>query len=279
MGILICPICKSELSNNNSNNTLSCVNKHSFDYAKEGYVNLHIGKGSKNSGDDKVMVNSRRDFLNKGFYEPISTKLNEILLNDLLANNNYELSHKRKLLDIGAGEGYYTNKMQEVLKEFEIYALDISKEAVIKGSKSYKNINWIVASGLSQPFKNESFDYLTVLFSKNFPEEFYRILRRNGLLIVVSPNKDHLVDIKKIVYPVVKYENSDPNDELKSRFSLIKRENIVYRSKIIGNDIKNLFNMTPYRWKSPIEGVGRLNELEELIVTVDVNVDIYISKK
>ena len=74
MGVLICPICNSELSSKNSDNTLSCINKHSFDYAKEGYINLHVGKGSKNSGDDKIMVNSRRDFLNKGFYDITSSE-------------------------------------------------------------------------------------------------------------------------------------------------------------------------------------------------------------
>ncbi len=61
-------------------------------------------------------------------------------------------------------------------------------------------------------------------------------------------------------------------------FILEKRENLYYKKTVYGEDIKNLFHMTPYRWKSPIEGVKKLEALEELIVTVDVNVDIYRKK-
>lgn len=95
----------------------------------------------------------------------------------------------------------------------------------------------------------------------------------------MTPNKDHLVDIKKVVYPIIKYENSDPNDELKEKFTLISRENLFYKKMVYGDDIKNLFNMTPYRWKSPKEGVEKLNSLAELEVTVDVNIDIYSLNK
>lgn len=268
MGILVCPICKEELIRIEKKEV--CKNNHSFDYAKEGYLNLHISKNSKNPGDDKVMVNSRREFLNKDFYVEISEKVNEILKSNVKDGN--------KLLDVGAGEGYYTNKMSEAVKEAEIYALDISKEAVKKGAKTYKNINWLVASGLEEPFKNKSFKGITVLFSKLFPKEFSRVLEDEGFLIVVSPNREHLVDIKKVVYPMVKYENIEPIDELKDEFELIKRENLYYKKTIYGEDIKNLFHMTPYRWKSPKAGVEKLESLKHLEVTVDVNIDIYRKK-
>lgn len=268
--ILICPICKEGLIKENK--SVKCKNNHSFDYGKEGYLNLHIGKNSKNPGDDKVMVKARREFLNKGFYEEISNEVNEIL--------KELISGKGKILDVGAGEGYYTDRMEKNLKEKggEVYALDISKEAIIAGAKTYKNITWIVASGLDEPFKDKSFSGVTVLFSKLFHREFYRILEDEGYLIVVSPNREHLVDIKKVVYPVIKYENIDPNDELKESFDLIKRKNLYYKKTVYGEDIKNLFHMTPYRWKSPIEGVKKLEVLDKLEVIVDVNIDIYRKK-
>lgn len=269
MSILICPICKTELVRDGKREL--CKNNHSFDYAKEGYLNLHLAKNSKNPGDDKVMVNARRDFLNKGFYKEISDKVNEILLTNIKTEG--------KILDIGAGEGYYTDKMFNTLKEVDVYALDISKEAVKKGAKTYRNIRWLVASGMEEPFKDESFEAVTVLFSKLFPKEFSRILKDEGILLVVSPNREHLVDIKKVVYPEVKYENIEPVEELKNEFDLVKRENLYYKKTVYGEDIKNLFHMTPYRWKSPKDGVERLEELKQLEVTVDVNVDIYKKKR
>ena len=268
MGILVCPICKKEL--NKIDKKEICENKHSFDYAKEGYLNLHISKNSKNPGDDKVMVNSRRDFLDKGFYAEISEKVNELLKSNITIGD--------KLLDVGAGEGYYTNKMAKALNEVEVFALDISKEAVKKGAKTYKNIKWLVASGLEEPFKDKSFKGITVLFSKLFSKEFKRVLDDEGFLIIVSPNREHLVDIKKVVYPMIKYENIEPIDELKDDFELVKRENLFYKKAVHGEDIKNLFHMTPYRWKSPKDGVERLESLNYLEVTVDVNVDVYRKK-
>ncbi len=268
MDILLCPICKEKL--NLEGKKLICINNHNFDYAKEGYVNLHISKNSKNPGDDKVMVNARREFLNKGFYEEIADKVNEILKKNLEVDD--------RILDVGAGEGYYTNKMSEVVPLGEVFAIDISKEAIKKGAKTYKNIKWFVASGLEEPFADDTFEGVTVLFSKLFPKEFKRVLKDKGFLLVVSPNREHLVDIKKVVYPIIKYENIEPIDELKEDFILEKRENLYYKKTVYGEDIKNLFHMTPYRWKSPIEGVKKLEALEELTVTVDVNVDIYRKK-
>ena len=268
MGILICPICKEELIRIEKKEV--CKNNHSFDYAKEGYLNLHISKNSKNPGDDKVMVNSRREFLNKDFYVEISEKVNKLLKENTTVGD--------KILDVGAGEGYYTNKMSEVLNEVEVYALDISKEAVRKGAKTYRNIKWLVASGLEEPFKDNSFKGITVLFSKLFSKEFSRVLDDKGFLIVVSPNREHLVDIKKVVYPIVKYENIEPMDELKEDFEIVKRENLFYKKTVYGEDIKNLFHMTPYRWKSPKSGVEKLESLNQLEVTVDVNIDIYRKK-
>lgn len=267
MSILICPICKEKLVNDGKK--VVCKNKHSFDYAKEGYLNLHIAKNSKHPGDDKTMVKARRNFLNKGFYEEISKVVNERM--------GSLIQEKSRILDVGAGEGYYTNRIYNSLKDkkVEMFALDISKEAIISGAKEYKNINWFVASGSEEPFEDKSFRIITVLFSKLFHKEFFRVLEDDGYLIVVSPNKNHLVDIKNIVYPIIKYENMNPFDELKESFDLVKRENIYYKKDVYGEDIKNLFHMTPYRWKSPKDGVEKLEALEKLEVTVDVNIDIY----
>jgi len=69
MSILICPNCKSAL--HRSDKVLICENGHSFDVAKEGYVNLLLAnrKKSLNPGDNKIMMNAREAFLSIGFYD------------------------------------------------------------------------------------------------------------------------------------------------------------------------------------------------------------------
>ncbi len=102
MNLLMCPVCREAL--HLTEKTWSCVNKHSYDVAKQGYVNLHVvqHKHSKNPGDTPESVQARRAFLSAGFYAPLQhavvTKIAELKINNLL--------------DIGCGEGYYTNAMQ-----------------------------------------------------------------------------------------------------------------------------------------------------------------------
>ena len=52
-GLLCCPVCGGAMRVNS--NILSCENRHAFDIAKEGYVNLlRSGKSGDRIGDDKV---------------------------------------------------------------------------------------------------------------------------------------------------------------------------------------------------------------------------------
>ena len=64
--ILYCPHCKNEL--NQANNTLKCINNHSYDISKKGFVNLLLANQhhSDNSGDEKGMILSRVIFINTG---------------------------------------------------------------------------------------------------------------------------------------------------------------------------------------------------------------------
>ena len=68
MNNFICPVCKSEFTKNN--NSYICRNNHCFDISKKGTVNL-LRSNKSSHGDDKLMVNARRSFLDKGYYLPL----------------------------------------------------------------------------------------------------------------------------------------------------------------------------------------------------------------
>ena len=272
--ILKCPVCGEKL--NRVEKSYKCKNNHTFDMGKQGYVNLHMSneKRSKNPGDDKDMIISRKKFLEKGYYKKISDSLNLIILNDIEENNNI------KILDIGCGEGYYTNLLKEELEEKgqknHVVGVDISKEGIIHAAKSYKNIEWIVASGSKLPIESNSLDYVICMFSYIDPVEYKRVLKQGGKLIIVSTSENHLVEIKKVVYDKLKMEYYRPTEDIKEGYFYKKLVNINYETKIEKKcDIRSLFDMTPYRWKSPKDGVSRLFELENLDITVDVNIDVF----
>jgi len=273
--MLVCPICKEKLEL--EGRTYRCKNNHCFDKAKQGYVNLHIHKKSKVPGDDKAMVVSRREFLEKDYYKEISNKVNDEVYS--LLKDKKEIT----ILDIGCGEGYYTSHLQNHLTieglNPSIYGVDISKEAVLLASKTYKKIDWLVASGADVPLADKSVDLIICLFSRIIPKEYSRLLKDDGHLLIVSSGEDHLIDIKEVVYDKVKKDFYRPEKDLMEYFSSKKVVEVKYREEIrTKEDIKNLFDMTPYRWTSPKEGVDRLFKLDSLEVTVNANIDVFSKK-
>ncbi len=270
--MIICPVCSKKMTK--IERKYICEGNHNFDVSKYGHVNLLLSnqKNSKIPGDNKEMVLSRKNYLEKGYYEGISNGVNKIVEDNLKTQDI-------KILDIGCGEGYYTNRLKEKLDELnvknEIVGIDISKEAIISAAKSHKNIEWIVASASSLPIEDESLDFIICMFAKIIPEEKMRTLKKGGKLIVVSTGENHLLQLKEVVYDSVRKEFYSPVEDLKI-FKHLETVNVKYETEILEREsIENLFNMTPYRWRSPQKGVERLFALDSLKTTVEVNIDIF----
>ena len=170
MNNLVCPKCRLPLQKDGK--SLICEKKHTFDISKKGYVNL-LCSGGKNHGDDKLMIQARRDFLSGGFYNKLSLRLCEI-------SNEY--CKNGIIVDAGCGEGKYTTDIENYLKSHlnfsRIYAFDVSKEAVHSAASRMKDAVYFVASSSDIPLSNKSCDLLLCIFSPFMKEEFFRILQQ-----------------------------------------------------------------------------------------------------
>ncbi|MGL5000251.1 MAG: methyltransferase domain-containing protein [Cetobacterium sp.] len=274
--MIVCPVCNKKMQK--IEKKYICETNHNFDVSKFGHVNLLLSsqKNSKLPGDNKEMVLSRKNYLEKGYYEGISDAVNKIV------TENSKGLKEVNILDIGCGEGYYTSRLKNSLDdlciESKIVGIDISKEAVISAAKSYKQIEWIVASASSLPIADESLDFIICMFAKIIPEEKMRTLKKGGKLIVVSTGENHLIQLKEVVYEVVRKEFYSPVEDL-NIFNYLETINVKYDTEILEKDsIENLFNMTPYRWRSPQSGVEKLFALDKLKTTVEANIDIFEKK-
>lgn len=261
----ICPVCKSKISL--FERTYKCPNNHCFDLSKDGYVNLLMSQQSslKRHGDDKLMVKARREFLEKGFY----SELRENLCDNLKAT----LPEGSTIIDVGCGEGYYTSEISKA-NNFEIFGIDISKDALKYAAKSVKNSSFAVASAFSLPFAESSADCVLSVFAPSAYEEFYRVLKNNGKLIKAIPLEEHLWELKCALYKEP-YKNKPEkrNDEL---FRLVSEKEIKYKIKLTEKeDIENLFKMTPYYYKTGREDAERLLSFESLKTTVHFAIEIY----
>ena len=266
MSHFVCPVCKSRLIEQES--MFTCENNHCFDKAKQGYVNLLMSQQSsqKRHGDDKLMVKSRRDFLNKGYYSELCDEI-------CLAVDKIKNSHCL-LLDIGCGESYYTSQVKAKCNIPTVYGIDISKNALQYAAKADKSIHFAVASAFQLPFYDESVDILLNIFAPCAYPEFSRVLKKDGYLVKVVPLSEHLWELKKAIYNEP-YKNKPEikNDEL---FSLVESKELKYVITLETKaDIFNLFTMTPYYYKTSKEDIDKLLKLESLTTTVHFAIETY----
>lgn len=254
----ICPICKEKLFT--LKGSLKCFKGHTYDVAKQGYVNLLLDNSSnKRHGDDKLMVNARTSFLNNGYYEPLRNKLTEVV-----GRGNF-------CLDSGCGEGYYTSAIAE---NNEVYGIDISREALKCAARHVPNAHFAVASVSSIPLPSRSADVIINVFAPDGGREFKRVLNDSGRLITVEPTERHLFELKTAVYDSP-YLNPPPNMS-RDGYALMSSERLEYKIKLKSNeDIISLFKMTPYYYKTGREDQKKLEKLVSLSVTVGFAINQY----
>lgn len=180
--LLLCPVCKENLIKDTSNKTYKCKNNHTYDIAKEGYVNLLISnqKRSKNPGDSKEMVLARIDFLSKGYYKKLSDKINEKIVQYLIKNHK----DKFNIVDLGCGEGYYMINLKNYMDEKNIkanyYGIDVSKDAVKYAGKTNKDCVWAVGNNFNILASDKSVDCIISVFSPIDIDECNRVLKDDG---------------------------------------------------------------------------------------------------
>ena len=263
-----CPLCTSPLER--ETDRWSCSAGHSFDRASAGYVHLLPAnqKHSKDPGDDKAMVAARSAFLEKGYYQPLREALCQ-------AVTEYAASLPAPVvLDSGCGEGYYTAGLSQTLPRARIAGVDLSKAALRRAAKRVPEGEFAVASVYRLPLAGGSTDVLTNIFSPLAIDEFARVFRPGGLFCYAVPSPRHLWQMKEVLYKEP-YENPVKREDYPGFVWREVRE-IRYTAALdAGADIMALFHMTPYAWKTPKEGIARLEALDRLSCEIGFDLHLY----
>ncbi len=266
---LACPIDGLKLVSNSKQ--WICANRHSFDIARQGYVNLlpvqH--KRSKHPGDSKEMVVARTHFLDAGIYQQLAKKIAQ-RIHSLISDSNTFC-----ILDAGCGEGYYFDYLYQVFdtsekhSELSFIGLDISKEAILQASKRNKNITWVVGTNRQPPLAEASIDIVLCVFGFVSFEGFAKILKPGGKVVLVDPGSEHLKELRELIYEKVEYtELTDIDTE---QFSLVDTQSCQFKTGNIDNfNIKNLLSMTPHLFRASKKGKAMASELTKLSLTFDV---------
>lgn len=233
-----CPVCQENLTLLES--SLKCNNRHSFDLAKFGYVNL-APQIKQSANYDKENFQNRQEILESGFYQAILE-----VVSDLLSNSK----NAKTILDIGCGEGFYSRKLQESHLDKTFYAFDISKDSVQIAAKSEPNwaVNWFVGDLARLPIKDASMDILLDIFSPANYGEFRRVLSKDGILIKVIPTKNHLKEIRQKVQDQLTnkdYSNQDIKNHFQEHFTILSSQTASLTKTITTEQLQALLSMTP----------------------------------
>jgi len=262
---LACPICTASLAA--VEGALRCGRGHSFDRAREGYYNLLAvqHKASRDPGDSREMVAARRRILDAGIYAPIADRACEIVakIND----------GARCILDAGCGEGNYLDALARSLPgPIQWAGIDISKWAVRAAAKRNRQVFWAVASNRHLPFAAGSVDVILSMFGFALWDAFAEVQPPGGRVLLVDPGPDHLIELRRIIYPVVTPSEPPSLDAARrAGYQLADEQRLQFTVELSSAaQIADLLTMTPHDHRAPVAGRAALSKLDRLTVTADV---------
>ncbi len=243
--MLTCPICQQAL--HAADNGVRCADGHSFDRARQGYLNLlpvqH--KNSRDPGDNAAMVDARRRFLEAGHYAPLARRLAELAAE----------RQPNHWLDIGCGEGYYTARIADALPDADGFALDISREAIKRACKRAPQLEWLVASMARVPLADASCELLASVFSPLDWQEAQRLLTPGGGLLRMGPTREHLLELRQKLYDQVRdYDDEKHLSLVPDGMRHAHGETLTFMLAVETPQARaDVLAMTPHGWRASAE--------------------------
>ena len=260
-----CPVCEAGLRRTEA--VYRCPAGHSFDVAREGYVNLVLAqhRRSPEAGDPKASVRSRRDFLEAGFYRPLAQALQEQVARLTSAPG-------ATWLDAGCGEGYYLRRLAEALPAARLHGVDLAKEGVRLAARVSPGIDYAVGNTFRLPVRTAAVDGVLQVFAPSAPAEVRRVLRPAGWFVRVTPGPEHLAGFRARIYESAQAHAATA---VPAGFVEQDRQRVRFPLRLEGAEtVAQLVEMTPYKWHMNPEvaaDVARWTRLED---TADVVVSV-----
>ncbi|MBK8459778.1 MAG: methyltransferase domain-containing protein [Micropruina sp.] len=229
--LLACPSCGESLGL--SGRTLRCAGGHSFDLARQGYANLANGPEPANA-DTAGMLQARRRVQQAGLFAPLTEELAQLCAHDLT------------ILDVGAGTGHHLAGCLPA--EGVGLAIDISKSAARLAARVDGRIGAVVADvWQGVPVRSGVLDSVLCVFAPRNLAEFRRVLRPEGHLIVVTPEADHLLELRE-AFGLIGIEAGKQERLLAAAsglFSLVATRDVAYRRDCSADQVADLIAMGP----------------------------------
>ncbi|WP_368653722.1 putative RNA methyltransferase [Ornithinibacillus sp. 4-3] len=268
---LRCPICEEQVQVVELR-SLQCANNHSFDFAKQGYINMLMR--SVKTPYDKALFASRQEVIRE---TNLYTKLHASVADILKTHLTKEIT----ILDAGCGEGSH---LEQIMKKSDLnnmlgIGIDIAKEGVLRAAKHYHHAIWLVGDLANAPLANQSCNAIINILSPANYQEFKRILSEEGIVVKVIPGKNYFRELREALYADDKqtYSNEDTVELFENQFQLIEHMHVQTTESISEQELEHLINMSPLAWN--IEE-GEKDQLRKHgIDQLTIDLEILVGKK
>ena len=191
MVTLLCTVRRCGLPLMRHERSFVCANRHSFDIARSGYVNLlqPQDRRSAEPGDRREAVDARRRLFDFGFGRALREAL----------RRSIESMQPSTVLDVGCGEGSHLGALREEFG-FEAHGIDLSTHAIDLAARRHPDATWVVANAdRFLPSADASFDVALSITARRPSSELRRVVRADGQLLVVIPAADDLIELREAV--------------------------------------------------------------------------------
>lgn len=252
--LFACPLCQQTM-HVYEQGRLVCSSNHSFDIAKQGYVNmLTHGSTSKYSKD---LFESRKAVIDSGIYDVLEAKIVELI------------APANTVLDTGCGEGSHLARIMSEKKKGIGIGIDIAKEGILAATRHFPQQIWCVGDLAKSPFSQGSFDAILNILSPANYEEFKRLLAPNGCIVKVVPQSGYLQELRAQLYADSSketYSNEQIVARFQDSFGEVSIERVTYTLPLAEELVPALLEMTPMGWHKKEDTDIILNE-----ITIDVD--------
>ena len=240
---LRCPVCAQTLALDDTSPfgaRLLCGAGHTFDVARQGYVNLVGGRTHAGTADTADMVAARDTFLRAGHLAPVRDALAALAVRHAPASSGV-------VVDVAGGTGHYLAGVLDALQQRDGVCLDLSPAALRRAARAHPRAAAVGADvwqGL--PIGDSRAALLLNVFGPRNAAEFARVLRPDGVLLSVSPEPDHLGELVEPLGMVgVDPRKEQRLDEAFSAFAPIGHDTVRYQVSLGHEDVAAVVGMGP----------------------------------
>lgn len=270
-----CPICYQAMKVVDLT-SLTCSKGHTFDFAKQGYINL-LTRAVKSNYDRKLFEARQKIILECNLYQRLHEKISKII-----AESFNFVDEELILFDAGCGEGSHLKRILECCEK--TYAtgigLDISKEGIRMATSNTENSMWIVGDLANSPLQDQSTHVILNILSPANYNDFKRILHPDGLVIKVVPRANYLIELRNAlrkVYAKKQYNNDRIISLFNEHFTSVKTFKLTYKQALDPDERLLLLNMSPLGWNLNNDEIKQVDTSVLSEITIDL--DILIGKK